>query len=671
MNIKYFLLLLLATAHLIPCAGQQNFDDTTSTEDTLLELTIKMEDWVYKNIDSSRYYACELMNESLLKNDSFYIAYAYTGLSSTLFYQYRLDEALEYLHVSYGIYQNIGDSSDLSDAYMNFGNVYTEMGFFEKGLNYYKSAEHYLPKNSEWLHYNLAYLYYNTSQTFMDLGDFINTQEYLNKAEHNAIQDSAYELLFAIKNVNAELLLIEGKDEEARKYAQLALNQAKEYGDLLEQSKSLELLAQVHANYGNHTKAISFQKKALGKAIEFGDPVEIAKQYGHLSTIMLSSGKNQAALEYAEIAQRYADTVKSQLLHKDIALVLGQAFESNNFPKEALQAYKTYYAYKDTLAKINIHERILLTQNKIQSQEAELLKAKNSFQQSVIKQDRIVMIGIGTAFILALIILLILLKSLRRKHHSQQIIEGKQKLLNAKSEELNNTNQALRQLNEGKDKLLSILTHDLKQPFNQTLQLLEILDHEMNEDEDLRELTRRVKDTVENTKGTVDNLLTWTKSQFTNLKTRPKAVLIRPLAMELRAEFTNAIEQKRINFQIEMEPGLKVLADPNHLEIILRNLLQNAVKFSNSEGEINLRAVKEKENVHIEVSDDGKGMDQEQIKKLFDVNAHFSTPGTLNEKGTGLGMLIVNDFVQENNGQLEVKSKPNKGSTFRIILPAA
>ncbi|AEV31456.1 signal transduction histidine kinase [Owenweeksia hongkongensis DSM 17368] len=671
MNIRYFLLLLLATAHLIPCAGQQNFDDTTSTEDTLLELTIKMEDWVYKNIDSSRYYACELMNESLLKNDSFYIAYAYTGLSSTLFYQYRLDEALEYLHVSYDIYQKIGDSSDLSDANMNFGNVYTEMGFFEKGLNYYKSAEDYLPKNSEWLHYNLAYLYYNTSQTFMDLGDFINTQEYLNKAEHNAIQDSAYELLFAIKNVNAELLLIEGQDEEARKYAQLALNQAKEYGDLLEQSKSLELLAQVHANYGNHTKAISFQKEALGKAIEFGEPVEIAKQYGHLSSIMLSSGKNQAALEYAEIAQKYADTIKSQLLHKDIALILGQALESNNFPKEALQAYKTYYAYKDTLAKINIHERILLTQNKIQSQEAELLKAKNSFQQSVIKQDRIVMIGIGTAFILALIILLILLKSLRRKHHSQQIIEGKQKLLNAKSEELNNTNQALRQLNEGKDKLLSILTHDLKQPFNQTLQLLEILDHEMNEDEDLRELTRKVKDTVENTKGTVDNLLTWTKSQFTNLKTRPKAVLIKPLAMELRAEFTNAIEQKRINFQIEMEPGLKVLADPNHLEIILRNLLQNAVKFSNSEGEINVRAIKEKENVHIEVSDDGKGMDQEQIKKLFDVNAHFSTPGTLNEKGTGLGMLIVNDFVQENNGQLEVKSKPNKGSTFRIILPAA
>ncbi|WP_417610041.1 ATP-binding protein [Owenweeksia hongkongensis] len=671
MNIRYLLLPLLATAHFIPCAGQQNFDDTTSTKDTLLELTIKMEEWVYKNIDSSRYYACKLMNESLLKNDSFYIAYAYTGLSSTLFYQYRLDEALEYLHVSYDIYQNIGDSSDLSDAYMNFGNVYTEMGFFEKGLNYYKSAEDYLPKNSEWLHYNLAYLYYNTSQTFMDLGDFINTQEYLNKAEHNALQDSAYELLFAIKNVNAELLLIEGKDEEARKYAQLALNQAKEYGDLLEQSKSLELLAQVHANYGNHTKAISFQKQALEKAIEFGEPVEIAKQYGHLSSIMLSSGKNQAALEYAEIAQKYADTIKSQLLHKDIALILGQALESNNFPKEALQAYKRYYSYKDTLAKINIHERILLTQNKIQSQEAELLKAKNSFQQSVIKQDRIVMIGIGTAFILALIILLILLKSLRRKHHSQQIIEGKQKLLNAKSEELNNTNQALRQLNEGKDKLLSILTHDLKQPFNQTLQLLEILDHEMNEDEDLRELTRKVKDTVENTKGTVDNLLTWTKSQFTNLKTRPKAVLIKPLAMELRAEFTNAIEQKRINFQIEMELGLKVLADPNHLEIILRNLLQNAVKFSNSGGEISLRAIKEMGNVHIEVSDNGKGMDHEQIKKLFDVNAHFSTPGTLNEKGTGLGMLIVNDFVQENNGQLEVESKPNKGSTFRIILPAA
>lgn len=671
MTIRYFLLIIIAFTHLNAIAGRQSFDDSISTDDTLLDLTIKMEDWIYKSIDSSRYYACELMNESFLKKDSFYIAYAYTGLASTSFYEHQLGEALEYLQVSYDIYQEIGDSIDLSDTYMNFGNIYAEMGFFEKGLNYYKRAENYLTKNNKWIHYDLAYLYYNISQTFMDLGDYSNTQEYLDKAEHNALQDSTYELLFAIKNVNAELLLIEGRDEEARKYAQLALNQSKTYEDLFEQSKSLELLAQVYANYGNHVKAISFQKQALKKAIEFGDPVEISKQYGHLSSIMLSSGENQISLEYAQVAQKYADTVKSQLLYKDIALVLAQAFEANNFPIEALQAYKIYYAFKDTLAKININERILLTQNKIQAQNAELLKAQNSFQLSVIKQDRIVMIGIGTAFIFTLILLLVVLKSLRRKRDSQNIIEEKQKLLNAKSEELYSINKTLQQLNEGKDKLFSILTHDLKEPFNQTLQLLEILDIEMADDKELKKLMHEVKSTVEETKGTVNNLLSWSKSQFANITTKPEAVSLKPLAMELQNEFKNTVSLKGIRSVITVDSELQVLVDPNHLKIILRNLFQNAIKFSTSGGVIELKAKQTKNCVLIEVTDQGVGMSKEQLEYLFDVNTHFSTPGTLNEKGTGLGMLIVNDFVKENKGSLKVNSAPNRGSSFIITLPSA
>lgn len=668
MRTTFLAFVILIVSHTSLFAQRQTAG--AQAQDSLYHLLSQMEDWTYKNIDSSRYYACQLMNASIQQKDSFYLASAYTGLAYTYFYRHQLKEALNYLMVSDMLLQKVGDSLDLSDAYMNFGNVYTEMGVYERGIDYYKLAESYIPKDSEWLHYNLAYLYYNTAETFLDLDDYKNTQDYLDKSETHAIKDSAEELLFAIKNMKAELLFINGKYAEARKYAQLALKQASDYNDLIEQAKSLEILAKLQASLGNYEIAFDLQKQALDKAIEFGDPESIAHQYVHSAEIHLNSGKHIEGLNYARKSMNYAQNVKSQILFKETSKVLARGLELNNYPQKALEAYKTHFAYSDTLAKININERLLQNQNKIQSQQAELLSAKNSFQQQIIKQGRYVMLGIGVALVLTLVLILMLLKSLRRKRHTQRVIEEKQKLLNAKSEQLNQTNSTLKQLNEGKDKLFSILTHDLKQPFNQTLQLLEILETQMSDD-DLQELTNQVKHSVEETKNTVDHLLTWSKSQFTQLKTEPQSVSLKSITQSLETEFANQISQKGLKSIISIEEELKATVDPNHLEIILRNLIQNAIKFSSSGGVIELKAKRDHGNVLLEVSDHGLGMDKTQLKNLFDVNTHFSTPGTLNEKGTGLGMLIVNDFVRENNGKLEVESEPNKGSTFRIILPAA
>src|SRR5690606_35345108 len=149
------------------------------------------------------------------------------------------------------------------------------------------------------------------------------------------------------------------------------------------------------------------------------------------------------------------------------------------------------------------------------------------------------------------------------------------------------------------------------------------------------ELTKQVKDTVEDTKNTVDSLLIWSKSQFTNLKTEPRAVYIKPICEDLKAEFKNIIQQKGLQANLDIESDVKVLADANHLEIILRNLLQNAIKFSYKEGKIELRAQRKDKEICIEIIDQGMGMDPDKLQNLFDASVHLSTPGTLNEKGTG------------------------------------
>ena len=254
----------------------------------------------------------------------------------------------------------------------------------------------------------------------------------------------------------------------------------------------------------------------------------------------------------------------------------------------------------------------------------------------------------------------------------QDRIEEQSEELRSQTDELRYKNEQLEYLNATKDKFFSIIAHDLKNPFNNILGFMDLLRKEVFNWP--IEKTERIINVVYNsTKSAyelLENLLTWSRTQRDSIQFKPidiEAKLIVDKALQIVKE--NAENKNiRLNYKID-PPGLHFTADYNMVFTILRNLLNNAIKYTPREGHVELTIQKNKDHFEIRVQDSGIGMDEETRKHLFDIHNKESQPGTENEKGTGLGLILCKEFIDKHKGSIEIGSKKDKGSAFIIKIP--
>lgn len=232
------------------------------------------------------------------------------------------------------------------------------------------------------------------------------------------------------------------------------------------------------------------------------------------------------------------------------------------------------------------------------------------------------------------------------------------------------TEEKLRSLNELKDQLFSIISHDLRSPITGVLSLVSLAEEDIIGPEEFRSYLPSLSSSLKDTTTLMDNLLAWAKSQL-------KGEYILPMVFDLKdmvdtdiAICRTAADIKNLTIQNEVPGHTMVNADPDMIHLVVRNLLTNAVKFCKVGGIITVQAKHDADQTRVCVSDTGIGMDEEVVARLFR-NAAFSTRGTHNEKGTGLGLLLCKDFVEKNNGRIWVESTPGKGSRFYFTLNSA
>jgi len=228
------------------------------------------------------------------------------------------------------------------------------------------------------------------------------------------------------------------------------------------------------------------------------------------------------------------------------------------------------------------------------------------------------------------------------------------------------------ELNASKDKFFSIIAHDLKNPFNTIIGFSNILKDDLSSGE-----TRKAKDAAEiinssaiQTLRLLENLLEWANSQSSKISFVPVPVNLSKL---LKDEFNMADDMaigKNINLTSHINETLTIMADKNMIRTIFRNLITNAIKFTHNNGKVEVNAVDYNKHLEISVSDNGIGMKNETMAKLFRIDANLSTPGTADEKGTGLGLFLCKEFVEKHGGKIWVESEEGEGSTFKFSLPA-
>jgi len=230
----------------------------------------------------------------------------------------------------------------------------------------------------------------------------------------------------------------------------------------------------------------------------------------------------------------------------------------------------------------------------------------------------------------------------------------------------------LKSLNSVKDKFFSIISHDLKGPLHTLTGFLQILIKYTSTftEAELKEFAESMDISVKRLLTMLENLLQWSRSQTGSIEHKPQNINLKILLEENVNLFVETAKNKNISLVLETDNHVNVRADKNMLDFILRNLISNALKFTRSGGEVKISTMSNYEEfTQIIVHDNGIGISPEDMKKIFQPDIHFSTPGTGKEKGTGFGLLLCKDFVEKNGGEISIESLPGIGTNLKFTVP--
>ena len=245
-----------------------------------------------------------------------------------------------------------------------------------------------------------------------------------------------------------------------------------------------------------------------------------------------------------------------------------------------------------------------------------------------------------------------------------------QQQLQAQNVLLKEQNAQLEELNASKDKFLSIIAHDLRSPFSSLRGLIRFTTENISgyNQEKLEQILELLGESTDNLYALVENLLTWSRIQRGVIEYHPQYIDIREIVARNITLFTSLAQQKQITLRNVIEEDISAYADTNMIDAVIRNLLSNAIKFTHPGGHIEIAATQDETSVEISVSDNGIGIGEKGLQKLFRIDAKYKQLGTARERGTGLGLILCKEFIEKHGGRIWIESEVEKGSTFRFTL---
>lgn len=376
----------------------------------------------------------------------------------------------------------------------------------------------------------------------------------------------------------------------------------------------------------------------------------------------LGMGHDSEAKEYALQAFEISNNIKSLEGQKDCAKTLYEIHKKLGDSDAALGYHETYQQLSNDLSRRDAQKSLAMLKVKLDyEKQKQLLIDEN--KRSLARQRNYT--------ILAIIIFFILLSITFLVYRNQEIQKKLNRELHNKTTSLQERETELKEINSTKDKLFSIIGHDLRGPIGALQSLLDLFANgDLTKDEFLTQMPK-LKSDVDSISFTLNNLLSWGQTQMNGAVTKPKRISLNSIVEENINLLSKLAVKKSIRMINELPENAYAWADKNQIDIVVRNLISNALKFTPQNGLINIKAVERKNNWEITVRDTGVGMDLETQDKIFCDNTNFTTYGTNNEKGTGLGLSLCKEMVLKNKGKIWVESFLRKGSCFYFTVPKA
>ena len=262
-------------------------------------------------------------------------------------------------------------------------------------------------------------------------------------------------------------------------------------------------------------------------------------------------------------------------------------------------------------------------------------------------------------------------KNIRELRENEKLLEEQAEELNQTNIQLTESRENLQKLLANKDRFFSIIAHDLRNPFNTLLGLSEMVYKDIEEftKEEIKNFVMSINSSASNVLKLVEDLLQWYRVQSGRVDFNPESFQVNEIVDEILLVHKELARKKNITIKNEIDDDLVVYADKNMVNMILRNLITNSIKFTPGSGKIRLKCSMEDGNARITVADNGIGISSEDMARLFKIEETFATKGTNNEGGSGLGLILCKEFIKINGGEISVTSEPDKGSEFCVTLP--
>lgn len=623
---------LIYTIILLSCWNTTTFSQTIQKVDSLIAQSKKLHD---KNTDSALLFANRALKivlaakdkakEGEVRNQLAWVYYRKSDFSNCFFqafYALKINDSLKNFH-------------QLAISYSNLGAAYNSQNQNDTSLKYFKKAFEYFDKvkDIEGVGRSLNNIAFINSK----LGNTSEALSYCKKAlAHNVQLNNQYYYAFGLR-VMGDIYMYEKEWEKAIYYLDSSYKVALKNNNVFLQISSLYKLGYCHKIINQNQKALYYLNKSIQLSNQYGSFGELDKSYSYASEIYAQLGDFKKAYEYATFSRKLRDSLS---LDED---------------KRKIAEVKAKYELEKKESEIN------------------KLKALEATQKNKVYIQRT--IGIVLLFIAAFIGILFFTQTNRNRvinkinkelHERTLALEQATQLLHQKNKELQNSVQL-------KDKIFSVISHDLRSPLATLTGMVQLMEQNLISAKDFKQMQIGFSKQLFSLNTTLDNLLQWSKNQITGID---KSKNFGPVNVRVIAENNiNLYEEIAKNKLIKIINHCKnehtVYGDFVQIDIVIRNLLSNAIKFTPKDGLIYLSTKEYPEKIEILVKDTGKGIPEQKLNNLFSYQFNSSTPGTNNERGTGLGLILCKELIENNNGHITVHSEIDKGTTFILTFPKA
>lgn len=572
------------------------------------------------------------------------------------------DRSLEYAIQAQNLSTRIKYIKGLGESLNNSGWAYYRKGDYSKGFDFALQALRINDSISNLPQLAISYrnvgAIYNSQAKYRESIDYFRREMRIHQQLNNqsGVGRSMNNIAFSAHRGKMK--------DSAIIFGHSALEHNSKLGDTYLIAFGLRTLGDIYFDDGNLDRAIDYFTASITSARKAKSNFIIETALYRLGKVYQQKNKWKESIPYFEEAASVAGVLGAKGEQATILKLLSQSYAKLGDYKKAYQVQDAYVQLNDTLYEERSRARLAQMQVEFETEkkqrEINLLKKEDEIQKAKINDQRLY------TFLLLIVVGLVLalwLVAWRRNQFKQ--IANKQLRLQK---------TALEQASFQKDKIFSILSHDLRLPISSLSGVLQLVEKQSLSEEAFAKIKYALGKQITSLNTTLDNLLLWSRNQMEGgiVDVQPTAASLHDIVENNRHLLMGAANQKKIVINNEVPLTAKAYADVHHMDIVMRNLLLNALKFTDEGGEIAIRYIEISDNaVTIQVVDTGVGMTAEQIGKLFKLNTHFTTAGTKNEKGAGLGLLLCKEFVEANHGTLTIDSEPGNGSVFSVTLPKA